>query len=822
MKSLKVQTFQGLFIIFCLTAILVVYFGIREIGPSLIESEEKSVRNIFQLVHLNVTATYKQLLNDKVAAIEQRKQRLYSSSRLAIATFGQLNNSGLSQAQAKQIALEWIAQSRVGQSESWRIIDRQGRYLSHPETQFIGTSAFDIKDLLGRPVTENISTGRSGRDSEFAVFMDPLKNNKKLLGFFHRFSVWDWTLVNVVDLSDIEFATNQKQRQAMEGLQTSFDQIRLPGNGSAFIFNSQRQNLINPQRDFSEAYLSQLVPLKEQIIQRINLLSAVSDTHPFVLIEGKQSAVPDLKVYASYFQAFDSYTAVAIPKAALTRPANRLLLRQGLLVSVIFLFGLLIAFVFVHKTSAPLLQLAATMRKVSQTDDYALRYHAANNVEVGQLVDGFNDMLTQIEVRDLELKEHRENLEHTVSERTAELNETITSLEIAKKDAETANRAKSNFLAIMTHELRTPLIGVLGMNELLLNTHLSEEQRELAVTAQNSGEILMTLINDILDFSKIESKTLTLHPVPTDISQIAEETTKLLDEAARKKGLALTSQISPEAHQTVMADPLKVRQVLLNLINNAIKFTHQGEITIRLDMSTRGDNEGLYTIEIQDTGVGINTEDQRDIFEPFTQIDTESGRNASGTGLGLAIVKQLVELMGGELEVESRPGEGSLFRVQLTLQLAENQRNKSTSIEPSACSLLEGKDAATEHTPGQSRRILIVDDNVVTRDLVRHHLGPLGLKIDEAASGQVALEMAMNKTYGLVLMDYNMPGMDGVEATRQLRERGNTVPVVALTAHVDKQVLSDCSDVGMNDCLPKPFRGAALKEMVNKWLMGDK
>lgn len=818
MKSLKVKTFRGLFIVFCLTAILVVHFGSREIGLALTKSEEKSVRNIFQLVELNVTATYERTLEEMVAAIEQRKQRLDSNSHQAIAIFDRLNNSELSQAKAQQIALDWISQSRVDQSEDWRVIDRQGRYLSHTEPQYIGTSAFDIKDLFGRPVAENVSSGRTGRDSEFAVFIDSLSREKKLLGLFHRFPAWNWTLAQILDLDDIEFATEQKQRQALEDLQRSFDKIQLPGNGSAFIFNSQRQILVNPQRAFAEAYLPRLEHIKEQVIQHINLVLDLSEKHPFVVIEDRPRGLSDLQIYASYFQAFDSYTVVVIPKAALTRPVTHLLLKQGLLVSVFFMIGLLVAYVLVHRISAPILQLAATMRKVSRTNDYALRCHASTDDEIGQLIDGFNDMLTQIEVRDFKLDDHKKYLERTVSERTTELNNTMRSLELAKEKAEAANQAKSVFLANMTHELRTPLIGVLGMNELLLNTPLTEQQKKLAGTVQNSGEVLLTLIGEILDFSKIESNNLTLRQSPVNISKITEETIKLLTEPAAQKGLSLTWQIAPEADCTVMADPLRMRQILLNLVNNAVKFTSQGEVVVRLDMSPVGDCAGLYTLEVQDTGIGIDAENIKEIFKPFTQIDSSMNRTSEGTGLGLSIVRQLVELMDGRIEVESQLGKGSLFRVLFSFLLADDQKDRPDPAGQVDRSASEDRIASPEHTTVQRGRILIADDYAVTHELVRQHLRPLGFEIDEATSGLEAVEMAMRKSYGLVLMDCNMPEMDGIEATRKLRAKGNNVPIIALTAHIDSQILQDCLASGMNDCLSKPFKGAVLKEIVNKWL----
>lgn len=817
-KSLITRAFLGLLVIFCVSAALVVSFASREIDRALTLAEEKAVRNVFQLVDLNVMGTHNKLLNDKVAAIDQRKQVLLSNSKLAITTFEQLSRSSLGQDVAKQVALDWISQARKESQIDWRVVQRSGRYISHIDPQRIGASALNIKDLFGRPVVEKISSSSSEKNSEFSVFSSPSGGQNKNLGLFYYFSAWDWVLVQVADVGAIEVAADQMQRQVLQGLQESFNQIQLPGNGSAFIFSRQLENLVLPTKIFSDTYLLQPDDLKQNIIEQINQAQTAGAPSTSVMIELNPHDAPTLQVYASYSKLFDFYTVVAIPKAALIKPVTVLQRKLGILIVVTFLIVLAATFLFIRKITNPLLHLSSTMHDISASGDYSLRGQRISDDEIGQLVDGFNDMLTQIEVREQKLEDYKKHLEHTVSERTVDLKESIKSLESAKKKAEEANQAKSIFLANMTHELRTPLIGVLGMNELLLNTPLSEEQRDLAETVHNSGEILLNLISDILDFSKIESNNLTLRQTPVNISQITEETSMLFTEPASQKGLSLTCQISPDAHCNVLADPLRIRQVLLNLINNAVKFTSKGEIAVRLDMSPVENYAGFYTLEVQDTGVGINSEELDGIFEPFTQIDSATNRKAGGTGLGLAIVKQLVDLMDGNIEVESRPGEGSLFRVRFSFLLEDNSKESSDSDVQMAHSQLKSPIVPSENKTVQPRRILVADDYPVTRDLVRHILGPLGFEIDEAKTGQEALQMAMSKSYNLVLMDCNMPGMDGIEATRQLRESGYTIPIVALTAHVDSRILQNCLAAGMNDCLSKPFRGVALEKAVNKWL----
>jgi signal transduction histidine kinase/CheY-like chemotaxis protein len=499
--------------------------------------------------------------------------------------------------------------------------------------------------------------------------------------------------------------------------------------------------------------------------------------------------------------------------------------KQFYFTAILFLLGSLLMTVFLLQRFLlyPLQQVTLASEQIRKGELDA-RLEIDRIDEIGTLANTFNVMAESLRKSREAERTHSSDLELQVAEKTLDLENDIkrrkqveAQLILAREKAELANQAKSNFLANMTHELRTPLIGVLGMNELLLNTPLNDQQRNLAVTVQNSGEILLTLINDVLDFSKIESNHLTLRCVPADISEITEETIRLCGEQALQKRLSLTYQISPEARRIVDVDPLRLRQILLNLISNAVKFTIQGEVVVRLSMAQNDARSGLFTIEIQDTGIGISTEDQEEMLKPFTQIDNAIDRKAGGTGLGLAIVQQLVELMGGKVEVESRVGDGTLFRVVLSLPLSDSQTNRNTLVKQFDRSQSEALNGLLEHAPAKRGRILVADDYPVTRELVRHFLEPRGYVIDEATSGREALEMAMSENYDLVLMDCNMPEMDGIESSRHLREKGNTVPIVALTAHIDSRILQNCLAVGMNDCLSKPFRRAELLEAVNNW-----
>jgi signal transduction histidine kinase/CheY-like chemotaxis protein len=324
--------------------------------------------------------------------------------------------------------------------------------------------------------------------------------------------------------------------------------------------------------------------------------------------------------------------------------------------------------------SVPLLNLVDTMGAISQGKDYSLRAEKQGQDEIGRLVDGFNQMLEQIEGNRQQLLEHQQSLETTVEKRTEELRQMVAVLEIAKQQAESASEAKSQFLANITHELRTPLIGVLGMNELLFRTSMNEQQKMLATTVQHSGEDLLTLINNVLDFSKIEAGKLELEETEFALYQVADEVVGLLAGAAAEKGLSLYTEIPLAATCRVLGDEVRIRQILMNLVGNAIKFTETGSVTVKLASEPRQNHQLAFTLEVIDTGIGMDAESRQQIFSAFYQADTSHTRKYGGTGLGLAIVLQLIQLLDGTISLDSEPGRGSHFRLKFVLPIAAQSK----------------------------------------------------------------------------------------------------------------------------------------------------
>lgn len=386
----------------------------------------------------------------------------------------------------------------------------------------------------------------------------------------------------------------------------------------------------------------------------------------------------------------------------------------------------------------------------------------------------------------------------------------------AKQAAEAANIAKSRFLATISHEVRTPMNGVLGMLELLLKTPLSEKQRGFADNALRSGKSLLGLINDILDFSKIESSKLKLERAPFDIKGTIADVIDIVAEDAKKKNLELVTEI-PQFTYQLIGDQQRLRQILINLVGNAVKFTEKGSIIVRVTKTAEYKTGVQLKFEITDTGIGIKPEALPFIFNDFTQQDDSTTRKFGGTGLGLAITKQLVNMMGGEIYVQSTPNEGSSFWItmQFGTQLPELQKADSQ-----VAYLPEPKDVSDEEVMLHAR-ILLAEDNAINQEVASAMLESVGCEIVAVENGEQALNALQSNQFDLVLMDCQMPTMDGFKATRQLRQLNasySQIPVIALTADIQQGIMRQCRQAGMDDYLSKPFTHEALVEMVVKWL----
>ena len=940
-------------LVLVVTATSVMYFTQRDVGKTMFDAQQKSARNVLELVRLNIRGGYNRLIADKIDILNRMKTDLKNVGHISLSVFKEFESlasqEDANNISAKQRAINWLSNVSYERIDVF-IFDSSGKIIGFSDANNTFEDFGSVYDIKSRRLVDVMNNKNLAEEGEIAVFHWQAKGNPavKKLAYFIPLREWDWTIGVAIDFDSIEAESQRVLDNIIKLLEKTFSKIKIASTGYAFLFDGNGKILIAPP-GLESSEFGDVINANTSRLLTHDLKSAYNEKIDSIRYPDPNSAKNELlEAHVSYFKAFDWYFAVVVPVVEIEAPVKAMLERQIVVIGLIFLVSTVFTFVFVSKISKPLKVLSdyakqlpkVDFTKESKSSDQIANLPLKYTDEVGRLAQSFVFME----------KELKKNI-------TAAIESTAAKERLEREAAEEASRAKGEFLANMSHEIRTPINGMLGMMELLSHTSLDSRQKDFVVTLRESGNSLLSIINNILDISKIEASKMELETTPFCPGDILEATGAMFAEMAQNKGLEFVCSPEFELFENdYMGDPSRLQQVITNLCGNSIKFTEQGHIEISAEIIGRNSDQVTVKVAIRDTGIGLDKKVQEQIFDSFSQADSSTTRRYGGTGLGLSICKHLVELMGGEIGVTSKKGEGSTFWFTVTLQTTETSqpREERTGEERRAlakklllitdstvlgaslaeriaaeqgllptvisfneipefslrhrvpsrrfdiilidagaqqnlsvyrdriadlrefcgsesvrCGLLvllkqkfddrisalEGVDFAiakpvprfaiqrllssdtqfwldrnetqvSQHSFDGIRlgaKILVAEDNPVNQKLITEVLRIFACDLTLVGNGKEAVAMNKRNQYDMILMDCQMPEMDGFQATGMIRsqerelgvEKG--VVIVALTANARQEDRDKCLACGMDDYLSKPFTMAQLQDMILKW-----
>ena len=508
-------------------------------------------------------------------------------------------------------------------------------------------------------------------------------------------------------------------------------------------------------------------------------------------------------------RAAEVYVELVASLEIMQQTERRMAIETGLALLLALGVSLWLANLLAKRLSAPIERLSTLVSRIGVNPGLDERIVITGNDEISHLGRGLNQMIDTLQARDQELANYRQNLEKLVEQRTRELS-------VAIGEAQQANLAKSDFLARMSHEIRTPMNAIIGLGKLLMMTPLDVQQRDYQEKVLQASDSLLGVINDILDYSKIEAGKLEIEAIPFGLDQVMRNIQSQLAIKAQEKSLLLEFNVASDVPRHLVGDPLRLTQILLNLANNAVKFTERGVVSVNVGLGRTAAPSGRAHLlfSVRDTGIGIPAERLAELFTPFTQVDGSITRRFGGSGLGLAICKQLTEMMGGHISVDSLEGVGSNFHVDLEFACSPD------AVEDNSAATMRPPQAKRNFSSIRHAHILLVEDVRLNREVALAFLRQTGVQVDLAVNGVEALNKVRARKYDLVLMDIQMPEMDGLTATREIRKdsRFAELPIIAMTAHAMAGDRERSLQAGMNDHLTKPLNPDLLFDAMLHWI----